>query len=165
MISEELTPGLLKSQLTTVFNDLSFTSKVNFGFGILLRNVETEEVKSYYASSGNSKLLDEPALLQTRHDFVKWIDFHNVIERLTEQRESTKYSYFATTNFTVFATRAGNVPLAYDGIDLPGIIRNNRFIVTCTVNQSTGQPINDKLCMFRALAARKRMRRQATFQD
>ena len=76
--------------------------KINYGFGYVLRDVDTKEFR-YYHVSNNNLMLDTAMLISTESELISWL------KNLTEQdflanitRPDTKWRIARITNVTFF---------------------------------------------------------------
>ena len=65
---------------------------------------------------------------------------------------NTKWRFYRVTNLTVIAALLKDVPMGCRNAVLPKPLLKNHTINCLTFEENTGQPYNDKLCLFRALA-------------
>ena len=102
------------------FNSLKCAAKVNLVFGFVLRNIEDERFRYFYAHE-NITLLDRSKLVCTRDDLAKLKQFLNkteVTESCSRERLSRKWSFYKLTNLTVFAALLKDVPMGVQGRSL-----------------------------------------------
>ena len=91
----------------------------------------------------------------THDDLAKLKDFPNqtdVIESCSRERTNTKWRFYKLTNLTVFAALLKDVPMGCKNAVLPELLLTNHTINCFTFDESTRQPYNDNLCLFRAPA-------------
>ena len=91
----------------------------------------------------------------THDELAKLKDFLNktdVIETCSRERMNTKWRFYKLTNLTVFAALLKDVPMGCKNAVLPEPLLKNHTINCLTYEESTKQPYNDNLCLFRALA-------------
>ena len=144
--------------LDEAFAKITRVSKMNVSFGYILSNNETGEYRYYY-SSDNTTVLPKPKLVENFEQFklLKQDIFStDFIEKLTNFRDSTKWTFFCLTNVSLHATHLSRLPMGstdQDVIDIPNFIKFSRSVWTLTHNKSTKRRLNDNLCVFRALAA------------
>ena len=77
------------------------------------------------------------------------------IEKFTNFRDSTKWTFFCLTNVSLHATHLSRLPMDstdQDVVDIPDFIKSERGVWTLTFNKSTKRWLNDNLCVFCALA-------------
>lgn len=67
------TSGDLLQQTRMIFEEQEKSFKLNVGLGFFLRNIETCELRYYYASN-NSKLFTEPFLVTNASSFKAFLD-------------------------------------------------------------------------------------------
>ena len=91
----------------------------------------------------------------TRDDLAKLkdiLDKSDVIDSCSREKLSTKLRFYNVRNLTVFAALLRNVPMGCKDAVLPEPLPKNHIINCLTFEENTGQPYNDNLCLFRALA-------------
>ena len=62
--------------------------KINYSFGVLLRNIETEEFRYYQVSLNNAQIRDRALLINNRQEVILVLDFlaeEDFGEKLTRQ--------------------------------------------------------------------------------
>ena len=144
----------MNEKLDYFFNNLNYAAKVNLAFGFISKNIEDEGFRYFYAHENNT-LLDRSKLVCTHDDLAKLKDFLNktdVIESCSRERMITKWRFYKLTNLTVFAALLKDVPMGCKNAVLPEPLLKNHTINCLTYEESTKQPYNDNLCLFRALA-------------
>ena len=91
----------------------------------------------------------------THDDLAKLKDFLNqtdVIESCSREKTNTRWRFYKLTNLIVFAALLKDVPMGCRNAVLPKPLPINHTINCLTFEESTRQPYNDNLCLFRALA-------------
>ena len=127
---------------------------MNLAFSLFLQKIEDGEFRYVYGHE-NSTLLYRSKLVCTHDDLVKVKDFLNktdVIESCSRDRTNTKWRFYKLTKLTVFAALAKDVPMRCRNAMYPEPLLRNGTINCLTYEESTRQPYNNKLCLFRALA-------------
>ena len=101
----ELCPAVMAEKLRLVFANLVNNAKINISLGFVLRNIEREYYRYYYAHE-NSFIFNTSHLLS----FEKYLDniiaklfLEDFVERTTRERHNTKWKFAFATNMTVFA--------------------------------------------------------------
>ena len=135
------------------FNKLKCAAKVNLTFSIIVKNIEDGRFRYFHAHESNT-LLGRSELVCTRDDLAKLKDFINktdVIESCSREWLRTEWKFYKLTNLTVFAALLKDVPMGCkDAVLLKPLLKN--WTIKClTFEESTRQPYNDNLCLFRAL--------------
>ena len=110
--------------------------KINLSFSFVLRNIETGELRFFYASN-NTNVLDSLWML----DVLEWV---------RNQRPNSKWVFFKLVQTLVTVTRL-NFPIGAP-VDLPPYILSNPSIIALANNRHSEEPYIDKLCLFRCLA-------------
>ena len=151
---ETLNETIVNEKLDHFFNNLKCAAKVNLAFGFILKKIEDGGFRYFYAHENNT-LLDRSKLVCTHDDLAKLKDFLNqtdVIESCSRERTNTKWRFCKMTNLTVYAALLKDVPMGCKNAVLPEPLLKNHTINCLTFEESTRQPYNDNLCLFRALA-------------
>ena len=151
---ETLNETIVNEKLDHFFNNLKCAAKVNLGFSFALKNIEDGGFRFFYAHENNT-LLDRSKLVCTHDDLAKLKDFRNqtdVIESCSRGRTNTKWRFYKLRNLTVFAALLKDVPMGCKNAVLPEPLLRNGTTNCFTFEESTRQPYNDNLCLFRALA-------------
>ena len=65
---------------------------------------------------------------------------------------NTKWRFYRLTNLTVLAALLEDVPIGCKNAVLPEPLLKSHTINCLTFEENSGQPYNDNLCLFRALA-------------
>ena len=151
---ETLNETIVNENFDHFFNNLKCAAKVNLVFGFILKNMEDGGFRYFYAHENNT-LLDRPKLVCTQDELAKLKDFLNetdVIESCSQEKMNTKWKFYKLTNLTVFAALLKEVPMGCKDAVLPEPHLKKCTINCLTFEESTRQPYNDNLCLFRALA-------------
>ena len=149
-----LNETIVNKKLDHFFNNLKCAAKVSLDFGFILKNIEDGGFRYFYAHENNT-LLDRSKPVCTHDDLAKLEDFLNiadVIESCSRERMDTKWRSYKLTNLTVFAALLKDVPMGCKNAVLPELLFRNGTINCLTFEESTIQPYNDNLCLFRELA-------------
>ena len=88
-----LDPNEINEKLKEIFEKLNCAAKVNLALGFILRNVDTDEYRYFYAHENNiffekSHLLCSKADLVSLQDRVEKMD---LVETCAQERENTKW--------------------------------------------------------------------------
>ena len=104
----KLDPNEINDNLKESFEKLNCAAKVNKALGFILRNVETDEYRYFYAHKNNT-FFEKSHLLCSKGDLVSLQDsFQDRVERLdlvetcAQERENTKWRFALNTNVTIF---------------------------------------------------------------
>ena len=126
-------------------------SKSESSFGFILKNIEDLGFRYFYAHEINT-LLDRSKLVCTHDYLAKLKNKTDVIGSCNRERMNTKWRFYKLTNLPVFAALLKDVPMGCKNAVLPEHLLKNHTINCLTLEESTRQPYNDNLCLFRALA-------------
>ena len=122
-------------------------AKINLSLGFILRNVDTDEYRYFFAHE-KSHLFCSKGDLVSIQDRVEKLD---LIETCAQERANTKWRYALTTNVTVFCALLNNISMGcLDAVIPEQLLR--RSDVNCLVTNGYGETYRDYLCLFRAVA-------------
>ncbi len=142
----------ITEQTDFIFKNQKSAFKINCSFGFILRNIETQRLRYYYAHE-NDQGFDLPVTVTTTYDLpglVKRIANIDLIHHVTKNRPSTKWVVFKLCNirYTVY-----KLNFTLGAGKFPAFIKNSKCVETLDYNKSTGAPLpDDGTCMFRCLA-------------
>ena len=151
---ETLNETIVNEKLDHFFNNLKCAAKVNLAIGFILKNIEDGGLR-YFSAHENNTLLNRSRIVCTIDDLAKLKDILNktdVIESCSQEKVNTKWRFYKLTNLTVFAALLKEVPKGCKNAVLPEPLLKNQTINCLTYEKNTIQPLNDGLCLFRALA-------------
>ena len=120
--------------------------KINYGFGFVLKNIETGEFR-YYHASNNSLMLDTAVLICNEAELNKFLakiadeDFLDSVPR-----PDTKWRLYQITNLLFFVKHLKHAPLRAP-LPLPNFVKYNRGLITVSGDEN--------LLFFRCLAVFK----------
>ena len=151
---ESLNERIVTEKLDHFFFNLKRAARVNLVSGFVLKNIEDGGFR-YFNAHENNTLLDRSKLVCTHDDLSNLKDCLNktdLTESCSRERMNTKGKFYKLTNLTVFSAFLKDLPLGCKNAVLPEPLLKN-CTITCLMNEeTTKQPNNDNLCLFRALA-------------
>ena len=149
----KLDPNEIKEKLKEVFEKLNCAAKLNLALGFILRNVDTDEYRYFYAHENKV--------------FFWKISFTLLKRRLglSSRRSSkdgssgdvftgegkTKWQFALNTNVTIFCSLLRNNPKGFIDAVLPEQLLRRQY-VNCLVSNGYDENYKDYLCLFRAIA-------------
>ena len=151
---ETLNETIVNEILDHFLNNLKCAAKVNLSFGFILKTIEDERFRYFYAHENNT-LLDRSKFVCTHDDLAKLKDFLNktdVIDSCSRERMNTKWRFYKLRDLIVFAALLKDVSMGWKDAVLPEPHLKKCTINCLTFEENTMQPYNDNLCLFRALA-------------
>ena len=151
-VSETFTFDNLINRLRRIYQQQRNAFRINISFSCVLRNIETGELRFFYASS-NTSVLDAPMLVsdaKTFRHFIDVLEAIDILEWTRRQRPNSKWVFFSLVQALVTVTRL-NFPIGHPS-QLPPYVINNESIIALAFDRHTGEPYNDNLCLFRCLA-------------
>ena len=149
----ELSPTVMAEKLRLVFANLDNSAKINISLGFVLRNIESDYCRYYYAHE-NSLSFNRSQLLSNEKDLdnvIAKLSLGDFVERATRERPETKWKFAFATNMTVFAAILKETPLGGQNLEIPSRILKNKKIF-CLSTNSSNKPYNNNLCFLRAVA-------------
>ena len=139
---------LVDKILTKIIQKQKNRFKINYSFGFVLRNIETQSYRYYHSSRyNNAQVLDGAILISNRHDLVNFLNAlskEDFMETLTSP--DTKWQIVDITTITFYVTKLKDVALGAL-IDLPDNVKFNSGLINFSAE--------DHLCFFRCLAVFK----------
>ncbi len=148
-----LSHAQITDQVNFIFKQQTTAFKINCSFSFILRNIETNALRFYYAHE-NDQAFELPKTITKMNDipmFVNRLSRLDIINHVSRERPSTKWLVFRLCNIRYnvykldFTLGAGDV--------FPDFIRKSRTILTLDYDSKTGKSQNENTCMFRCLAA------------
>ena len=102
----KLDPSEINEKLKQVFEKLICAAKVNLYLGFILRNVDTDEYRYFYAHENNT-FFEKSHLICSKGDLVSLqdrVEKKHLIETCAQERANTKWRYALITNVTIFCS-------------------------------------------------------------
>ena len=92
---------LVDKILTKIIQKQKNRFKINYSFGFVLLNIETQSYRYYHSSHNNAQVLDRAVLISNRHDLINFLNAlseEDLMETLT--RPDTKWQIVDITYIT-----------------------------------------------------------------
>ena len=127
-----------------IMRDQQTRFKLNYSFGYVLRNIDTDELRYYHPSSNNAQVLDAAVTISNSNEleeFLRKIAAEDFLENFN--RPDTMWKLLQITNFVFYLNHLADAPLS-GPVELPDFLTHNRGVVNHTTN--------DNLCFFRCLS-------------
>ena len=144
----------LGSYLTAIFDDQPQAFRINYSFGYILRHKDTEQLRYFYGSTNNARVLDEPRHLDSRtalSALLTDVSAQDPLAWAQHQRPNTKWAVEMVTNVVFFVHKLPTQPMVGAGtVTLPDYLANNKGLHTLVCGKHG--PYQDHLCLFRCLA-------------
>ena len=147
-----MSPTVMAEKLRLMFANLENSAKINVSLGFVLRNIESDDYRYYYAHE-NSIIFNTSQLLNDEKDLdniIAKLSLEDFVEIATRQRPNTKWKFAFPTNMTVFAAILKEIPLGCQNLEIPSRILKNKIF--CLSTKSSHKPYNDNLYLLRAVA-------------
>ena len=122
--------SLLNDKLDYVFKELKCAAKVNLAFGFVLKNIEDEMCRYFYARENNT-IMERATLVCTQADMTNLKDRMqklDIVELCTRERANTKWKFYRLTNFTIFASLLKDLPMGCKDTILPDSLLKNHNV-------------------------------------
>ena len=131
----KLDPNEINDKLKEVFEKENCAAKVNLALGFILRNVDTDEYRYFYAHENNT-FFENFYLLCSKGDLVSLqdrVETMDLVETCAQERENTKWRFALTTDLTIFCVLLKDIPLGCIDAVLPEHLLR-RSDVSCLVS-------------------------------
>ena len=92
--------SLLNDKLDYIFTEKKCAAKVNFAFGLVLKNIE-HGMSRYFHAHENKTIMERPKLVCTQADMTNVKDRMrkmDIVGFYTRQRTNRKWNFFKLTN-------------------------------------------------------------------
>ena len=149
----KLDPSEINEKLKEVFEKLNCAAKISLSLGFILRNVDTDQYRYFYAHENNT-FFEKSHFLCSKGDLVSLqdrVENMDLIETCAQERANTKWRYALTTNAPIFCALLNNIPMGCLDAVIPEQLLRRRD-VKCLVTNGYGETYKDLLCLFRAVA-------------
>ena len=93
--------------------------KINYSYGVILRNVGTDQLRYFYESLGNARMLDFAVLISDQDDrrhFLEEICDFDMKEKI--ERHDTKFVLVTVSDIIFFVSLLPNIPIG-GGLNYP----------------------------------------------
>ena len=148
----------IQNMMNGIFNEQTIAFKVNFAFGFVLRNSQTDELRYYYPSQ-NRYVFDKPVLVRNQEElqaFIEKIGQTDWLEYIRQQKPNSQWRISVVCCLAIYIYRIPQLPIGRGGDDiLPSYLKENRGLDGMERNRQTGKLYEDHLCYFRCLARHK----------
>ena len=125
--------GSMGGYLDAIFQDQSGGFTINYSFGYVLRHKETGQLRYFYASTNNTRVLQQPHRVDSRAALTALqttVSKTDPLEWAQQQRPTTRWAVELLTNALFFVHRLPNQPIGRGPVKLPPYLRNNRGLYT-----------------------------------
>ena len=140
-----------------IYDDQTTAFKLNFAYGLILRHRETHQVRYYYPSLNNARVLPTPHLLQNRATLTALLEentaykTHDAMTWGRLQRPDTKWFVEQVTNVLFYVNKLPELMIGAPATTtFPDYLLKNRGLYALT--HGSHGPYTDNLCFFRCLA-------------
>ena len=136
-----------------MFNQLKCAAKDNLAFGFVLRNVEEETCRYFYAPENNT-VEEKSNLVRTEDDMTnvrKKSQKLDIVDHWTGERGNYDWKSYKIKTNTVFTTLIQVIPMGCEDTVFIATLLKNYNVNCLTFDRNTTQPNNRILCLFRAL--------------
>ena len=125
--------------------------KINFSFGYILKNIESDALRFFHPSYNNHCVLNTAKLISNSDElsrFLETVSEFNVLENF--ERPNTKWRYLSTTNITFYVNKLRKAVIG-QSVTLPDFLVNNHGLHSL-IADVCGTLYRDYLCIFRCLS-------------
>ena len=151
--------GDIEKHVQEIFSRQNVSFRLNFAFGMLLQNIETDEIR-YYFPYRNTHIFQNPPMIRNYAEFesvLNKIRDLNVVESALKDRPDSKWKLVRITNIRYVVTLT-DFPLGCtELVEAPSYLVKKKSVKLLLINENTRQPFNDNLCLFRCLATYKKL--------
>ena len=153
-LDNNFTIDTLMQKISSIYDQSSFTFRINLTFSTILQNIETKDFR-YFQGYRNNTLLDDPPVISNTSDLNKLretLETKDISHYLMLQRENTKHKPVLVTNTQIWIYNTKYV-LGHEPTILPSFLTCSKTIM-CFSNYKTKNKLkyyNDNLCAFRNL--------------
>ena len=130
----------------TIMKNQENRFEINYGFGFVLKNIETGEFR-YYHASNNSLMVDAAVLISNEaelNEFLAHITDEDFLDSVS--RPDTKWRLYQITNLLFFINHLKQAPLRAP-LPLPNFVKYNHGLINVSGNENQ--------CFFCCLAVFK----------
>ena len=149
----KLDPSEINEKLKEVFEKFNCAAKINLSLEFILRNVDTDEYRYFYAHEKNT-FFEKSHLLCSKGDLVSLqhrVEKMDSVENCAQESANRKWRNALTTNVKIFCAILNNIPMGcLDAVITEQLLR--RSDINCLVSNGYGETYKDYLCLFRAVA-------------
>ena len=138
--------NLIDRLAKTIMKNQENRFKINYGFGFVLKNIETGEFR-YYHASNNSLMLDAAVLISNEaklNKFLAQIADEDFLD--SASHPDTKWRLYQITNLLFFVNHLKQAPLGAP-LPHPDFVKYNRGLINVSGDENQ--------CFFRCLAVFK----------
>ena len=143
--TNEITLSQLKEHIEEIYEDNSFSFKINLSFGIILRHIRTGQCRCF-APYSNENIFDIPMLISNRHDmneYMNRLSELDILNYIMRQRPESVWKPVFICN-VVYTLHETSFPLG-NSTTLPNFIRKHKSIISLYTNPSNGKAYEDYL--------------------
>ena len=149
----KLDPHEINKKLKEVFENFNCAAKFKLALGFILRNVDTDKYRYFYAHVNNT-CFEKSHLLCSKGDLVSLqdrIEKMDLVETCAQEREKTKWRLALTIKVTIFCVLLKSISIGCIEAVLPEQLLR-RSDVNCVISNGYGETYKDYLYLFRAIA-------------
>ena len=136
----------------TIMSNQNSRFKINFSFGYILKNIESDALRFFHPSYNNHCVLNTAKLISDSDElsrFLEPLSEFNFLENF--ERRDTKWWHLSTTNVTFYVNKLRKT-LIGNSDSLPDFIVHNQGVHSLIADFRTGELYQDRLCIFRCLS-------------
>ena len=123
----------------TIMNNQNSRFKINFSFGYILKNIESDALRFFHPSYNNHCVLNTAKLISNSEElsrFLETVSDFDVLEKF--ERPNTKWRYLSTTNVTFYVNKLRKTVIG-QSVTLPPFLVHNQGVHNLIADKNTGQ--------------------------
>ena len=125
--------------------------KINFSFGYILKNIESDALRFFHPSYNNNCVLNTAELISNSEELSRFLETVSENDFENFDRPDTKWRYLSTTNVTFYVNKLRKAVIG-QSVTLPPFLVHNQGVHNLIADKNTGQLYQDRLCIFRCLS-------------
>ena len=136
----------------TIMSNQNSRFKINFNFGYILKNIESDASRFFHPSYNNHCVLNTAKLISNSDELSRFLEIvsdFDVLEKF--DRPDTKWRYLSTTNITFYVNKLRKTVIG-QSVTLPPFLVHNQGVHNLIADKNTGQLYQDRLCIFCCLS-------------
>lgn len=123
----------MKEHTYRLFREATKAFRIDFGFSLLLQDIETKEYRMFYNTSYkdvNGKVFEHPAIVTNEEDMDRaWASLEDGIERvILSLRHNTKWQFVRIVTYKIFIANT-DINMGAD-VEIPEWIKTSKFIAS-----------------------------------
>ena len=136
----------------TIMSNQNSRFKINFSFGYILKNIESDALCFFHPSYNNHCVLNTAKLISNSNELSRFLEIVSDFDFLENfARPNTKWRYLSITNITFYVNKLRKAVIG-QSVTLPPFLVHNQGVHNLIADKNTGQLYQDRLCIFCCLS-------------